>query len=117
METKRYGTVDVDWEWEQFEPVAEEQAEDIYEEQADIVIFDPRRCPRHPNVQTSSDDGMFDAPCGECEYESDSWAERYEWERPDRPIARCGLGYRYWGYDPKGELVSCLATLNDELVF
>jgi hypothetical protein len=28
---------------------------------------DPRRCPHHPHVKTSSDDGMFDAPCGECE--------------------------------------------------
>lgn len=29
---------------------------------------DPRRCPHHPHVVTSSPDGMFDAPCGECEY-------------------------------------------------
>lgn len=28
---------------------------------------DPRRCPWHPHVQTSSPDGLFDAPCGECE--------------------------------------------------
>jgi hypothetical protein len=28
---------------------------------------DPRRCPRHPHVQTSSADGLHDAPCGECE--------------------------------------------------
>ena len=32
---------------------------------------DARRCPRHPHVKTSSDDGMFDADCGECEYESE----------------------------------------------
>jgi hypothetical protein len=30
---------------------------------------DARRCPSHPNVKTSSPDGMFDAPCGRCEYE------------------------------------------------
>lgn len=30
---------------------------------------DPRRCSRHPDVKTSSDDGMFDAPCGKCEFE------------------------------------------------
>jgi len=29
---------------------------------------DARRCPRHPNIKTSSDDGMFDGVCGECEY-------------------------------------------------
>lgn len=28
---------------------------------------DPRRCPRHPHVRTSSPDGMFDGLCGECE--------------------------------------------------
>lgn len=36
----------------------------------DFPTGDPRRCPTHPRVKTSSDDGMFDAPCGECEYES-----------------------------------------------
>lgn len=30
---------------------------------------DPRRCPVHPWVSTSSRDGMHDAPCGRCEYE------------------------------------------------
>jgi hypothetical protein len=30
---------------------------------------DPRVCPHHPHVQTSSADGMFDAPRGECEWE------------------------------------------------
>lgn len=29
---------------------------------------DPRRCPHHPGIATSSADGMFDAPCGACEY-------------------------------------------------
>jgi hypothetical protein len=32
---------------------------------------DARRCPRHPNIKTSSPDGMFDAPCGACEAEMD----------------------------------------------
>lgn len=32
-------------------------------------LGDPRRCPRHPSVATSSSDGMFDAPCGACEAE------------------------------------------------
>jgi hypothetical protein len=48
---------------------------------------DPRRCPHHPGVQTSSPDGMFDAPCGACEAESDaSWQEMvqasYEFSNP-----------------------------------
>jgi len=28
---------------------------------------DARRCPAHPHVKTSSDDGMFDGLCWECE--------------------------------------------------
>lgn len=28
---------------------------------------DPRRCPWHPHVTTSSPDGLFDGVCGECE--------------------------------------------------
>jgi hypothetical protein len=39
---------------------------------------DPRRCPKHPEVQTSSADGMFDAPCGKCEYEGEKAS--YEWD-------------------------------------
>ena len=39
--------------------------DDFFEEQG--MTGDPRRCPRHPNVPTSSADGMFDAPCGSCE--------------------------------------------------
>jgi hypothetical protein len=35
---------------------------------------DPRRCPNHPHVKMSSDDGMFDAAeCGECEWEYEQW--------------------------------------------
>lgn len=32
-------------------------------------LGDARRCPRHPHVKTSPDDGMFDGVCGECEHE------------------------------------------------
>ncbi len=35
----------------------------------DSALGDPRRCRAHPNIATSSADGMFDAPCGQCEYE------------------------------------------------
>jgi hypothetical protein len=31
---------------------------------------DPRRCPRHPRVITSSADGLHDGVCGKCEHES-----------------------------------------------
>lgn len=42
-------------------------------------LGDPRRCPRHPNVKTSSNDGMFDAPCNECEGEMADAAAEAEW--------------------------------------
>ena len=38
-----------------------------YEDKDETYYGDPRRCPVHPEVQTSSPDGMFDAPCGKCE--------------------------------------------------
>lgn len=39
---------------------------------------DCRVCPKHPGVTTSSTDGLFDAPCGACEYETETWQERRE---------------------------------------
>ena len=36
------------------------------------IYDDPTRCPRHPREVIRSDDGMFDAPCGACEYEMDA---------------------------------------------
>jgi hypothetical protein len=40
------------------------------EELADEMFSgDARRCPRHPHVQTSSPDGLFDTCCPECEAE------------------------------------------------
>jgi hypothetical protein len=48
---------------------------------------DPRRCPAHPNVVTSSPDGMFDTPCGQCEasmYEADL---EYEYRRSEHELA------------------------------
>jgi hypothetical protein len=80
----------------------------------DIFLFDPRRCPRHPGVRTSSDDGMFDAPCHLCEGEEDA-------------------AYQAWLYDPANDkrpfcrneptiidpswmrgLISCVSVSNSE---
>lgn len=44
---------------------------DILAERDYCPTGDPRRCHRHPWVTTSSADGMFDAPCGHCEYENE----------------------------------------------
>lgn len=35
----------------------------------DFCSGDARRCAFHPHVKVSSDDGMFDGVCGECEGE------------------------------------------------
>lgn len=39
-----------------------------------VQLGDPRRCPIHGTV-TSSPGGMFDAPCGECEFEANAWED------------------------------------------
>jgi len=36
---------------------------------------DARRCPRHPQVRTSSANGMFDGLCGHCEAEMDAYRD------------------------------------------
>ena len=41
------------------------------EDEFNAQYGDPRRCPIHLHVETSSPDGMFDAPCHECE--SEAW--------------------------------------------
>lgn len=40
-------------------------------------LGDPRRCRRHPHVHTSSRDGVFDAPCYECEGEMEDEHRAY----------------------------------------
>jgi hypothetical protein len=52
-----------------------EEARELEDERGG-ELGDARRCPRHPNVKTSSPDGMFDTPCGECEYENDIPSEQ-----------------------------------------
>lgn len=47
----------------------------------DLMWGDPRRCPRHPHVVTSSPDGMFDGLCGECE-----WADEMAGEDETAPL-------------------------------
>lgn len=59
-------------------------AQEAREDEIGAMYGDARRCPRHPHVKTSSDDGMFDCDCGECEYESEMAYQ--EWEcNPDNP--------------------------------
>lgn len=67
---------------------AERELQDEYGAQ----FGDPRRCPSHPHVVTSSPDGMFDAPCGVCEAAMD---------RDDLPTEAEGAAQAHAG-DPRG---------------
>lgn len=62
-----------------------------YEEEMDAeagaAYGDPRRCPRHPHVQTSSPDGLHDAPCGECEAESEREADDLRRSRAEEVVS------------------------------
>jgi hypothetical protein len=51
----------------------EDYYEDLAERSGAVIYGDARRCPVHPNVKTSSDDGMFDGVCDLCEGEMESW--------------------------------------------
>lgn len=69
-------------------PTNEEDYYELLDEISGNVIYgDARRCPHHPEVKTSSDNGMFDAPCYKCEgAEMDAWeAWQYDPENPCRP--------------------------------
>lgn len=55
--------------------------EEAREDELGAEFGDPRRCPRHPGVKTSSDDGMFDADCYVCEGESEEEYHRHEQEQ------------------------------------
>ena len=58
-------------------PMHEQPGDDTCQEREEGDNYeysgDPRRCRVHPHVKTSSDDGMFDGPCGECEAEMEMY--------------------------------------------
>jgi len=60
---------------------------------ADIVVFDGRRCPHHGCI-ISSPDGMFDGPCPACEHEMylDAMAWECDPENPQRRYCNDGSG-------------------------
>lgn len=52
--------------------------EEAREDELGAEYGDARRCPRHPGVKTSSDDGMFDCDCYKCEGEAEEEEEAYQ---------------------------------------
>ena len=60
---------------------------------------DPRRCPRHPNVITSSPDGMIDGLCGDCEYGDNFDSDGYDDEVFIGVVAPRPTPAPVWSYD------------------
>jgi len=92
------------------------------EDEIGATFGDPRRCPRHPSVRTSSDDGMFDGVCGACEGESDLAAQEWEVDPSNARRALCGVSVTF-ALSPDtvrhGGGVRCLDELEpvDEICF
>jgi hypothetical protein len=73
---------------------------------------DARRCPRHPHIKTSSDDGMHDAPCGACEA-----AMSDDDEFTDTCRARNPMIVSWWVRTADRHGASCEHGLDDGLDF
>lgn len=94
---------------------SEYEAQELHDEY--LSVGDARRCPFHPGEKTSSDDGMFDAPCGECEFAM-SVAEA-EWDcdpsNPHRPYCKA-LPFII-GVPQPYHTASCVPSEEDQIPF
>jgi len=79
---------------------------------------DARRCPRHPGVKTSSDDGMFDGVCGLCESEADDDTQAWAVDPSNTTRALCDAGV-WFPTTPWHGAASCLdeAAAEDDICF
>lgn len=89
---------------------AEEEAR---QDEMGAEMGDPRRCPRHPNVKTSSNDGMFDCLCEICEGEMSDEAEEHRATHADvdpyLPTMGCRHGLQAWWFAPAARRpVTCM---------
>jgi hypothetical protein len=76
---------------------------------------DARRCPRHPGVKTSSDDGMFDGVCGACESENEDAAHAWSVDPTNTTRTLCAAEAGiFWS---RRSLISCLDTPEDAICF
>jgi hypothetical protein len=89
-----------------------QEEEEARQDEEGAAWGDARRCPVHPNVKTSSDDGMFDsAGCHLCEDEYDVYVNT---ESPSREF--CGTlpeGIRVWR--PTWPSAGCLDILRHDV--
>ena len=80
-------------------------------------LGDARRCSFHPGVKTSSDDGMFDAPCYKCEAEMDEAAHMWEYDPANDQRLYCALPTGPRGTESVRGGASCLDVVDDEIPF
>ena len=83
----------------------------------EMGLGDPRRCPRHPGVRTSSDDGMFDGVCGICEAEMAEEAERWEYDSENPRRQFCGGADDVLASLPRWGTVACVPSEDDLICF
>jgi|SRR5271157_2705991 len=69
---------------------------------------DARRCPRHPGVKTSSDDGLFDGVCGLCEADMADDADRWDVDPENPSRSQCGTGLGWFQALPFLGVRSCV---------
>jgi len=84
-------------------------------------LGDPRHCPHHPHVVTSSPDGLFDGVCGECEHAYDEAEEAAQWaalspeEREER-LAAIEASRRAYEFERK-LAAACAAVEDNDIPF
>ena len=120
---------DTDLAYERSEALADIAAEQAYYAERDEELTgleehlrdeagafgDARRCPRHPHVKTSSDDGMFDAPCGECEHEADVAMAAWAVDPTNAFRSLCDAGV-WFPSSPRFGAAACL-DVEDDIAF
>lgn len=57
----------------------------------EMMTGDTRKCPHHPWVKTSSDDGLFDAPCHVCEGDMAAADEAWDVDPENPQRLFCGV--------------------------
>ena len=91
-------------------------AREAAEDELGATFGDPRCCPRHPSVRTSSDDGMFDGVCGDCEGESELAAQMWDYDPANPERAHCALPVAPSAAEPMFRIATC-QDVDDEICF
>jgi hypothetical protein len=95
-------------------PINEEDYYAELEELNGTVIYgDARRCPHHPGIKTSSDDGMFDGVCYICEGEAFDAAEMWKYDPANPRRSHCGIDQVYVTNYPHF-FATCLDTVEED---